>query len=301
MPSLDKIMPKKTFKKKDYRAYDMNADKVKVEMSENDNGLIKLNPTDIIRWEHKDRLDQDMGDMNDLIHSLKNNGQQTPCIVRKLSNSDKYELIAGERRWRALTSLNQKVLCTVYDVDDKKASIIQAIENEKREGLSDYAKALSFDKKIKQNILTKKDLKEQLNLSDLQISRLLSFTKIDNDVEKAIEDFHLVSARTAAEINRIVNKGENYKREIIKLADKIRSGALGSTSLEKEVSKALAVKIDKLKPVIYKKPNISVKQTGNQILMHISKDMFEQLENTDFDMSEFVEMLDEYLSDKSSK
>ncbi len=169
-------MTKKTFKKKDYRAYNMEADTLVSNHNDDKNMLKDISPKNIIRWEHKDRLPDEMGDIEDLKHSIKTNGQQTPCIVRKTSQAGIYELIAGERRWKALSELNQPAICIVQELDDKDASIIQAIENEKREGLSDYARAMSFHTKIELGILTKKDFFGLPHVSDFHISRLLSFT-----------------------------------------------------------------------------------------------------------------------------
>ena len=96
--------------------------------------------------------------LNDLVLSIKEHGVLQPLVVRKIN--DKYELVAGERRWRAaqLASL-KKVPIVLIEVDDKKALEIALVENLQREDLNPIEEAKGYAL-----------LKETFNLTQEQVS-----------------------------------------------------------------------------------------------------------------------------------
>ena len=73
-------------------------------------------------------------------------GQQIPCIVRKITDSVdfQYELIAGERRWRAAQKANVLLKVLIRNLSDNEAALVQISENSNRSALSDYAKGMSY-------------------------------------------------------------------------------------------------------------------------------------------------------------
>ena len=64
--------------------------------------IIQLPTSKIINWKYNDRPESELGNISELADNIKQIGQQQPCIVRELIAGQKYELIAGERRWRAV-------------------------------------------------------------------------------------------------------------------------------------------------------------------------------------------------------
>ena len=89
-------------------------------------------------WQPRKIFDEEA--LNDLVLSIKEHGVLQPLVVRKIN--DKYELVAGERRWRAaqLASL-KKVPIVLIEVDDKKALEIALVENLQREDLNPIEEA----------------------------------------------------------------------------------------------------------------------------------------------------------------
>lgn len=241
--NLEKIINKK----KEQKA-NINQNKDTIDNSINDidsSEIYEINPFDITRWKYKDRPNTELGDIQGLAKTIKEIGQQVPCIVRVMNNNPKkYELIAGERRWKAVETLGIKLKCIIQDIDDRTAALIQAVENEKRTDLSDFAKGTSYAEQIKNGLIEQKDLTNILGISRLQVSRLLSFSKISHNIRNAIGDLTLVSARTCAEINRLSNKGDDYINAIISLADKIKEGKVGAQKLEKTVLKIIKKESD---------------------------------------------------------
>jgi ParB family chromosome partitioning protein len=235
--NLDTILEKK---KKLKSSQTETTEKKSINNTFNLDEIYEIDPFLITRWKYKDRPTNELGDIQGLAKTISEIGQQVPCIVRPIKeNTSKYELIAGERRWKAVETLGIKLKCIIQDIDDRTAALVQAVENEKRDDLSDFAKGMSYAEKIDQGILQQKDLTNILGISRLQVSRLLSFSKVDPDIKESIDNFQQISARTCAEINRLSSKGDEYKNIIKSISDKLRNGSIGANKLEKIVSKRL--------------------------------------------------------------
>jgi ParB family chromosome partitioning protein len=72
--------------------------------------IIKIDPKSCICWEYADRQEFEMGDLNKLANDILMNGQLQPIIVREVGEN--YEIIAGQRRWRAckIAGINVKAI-----------------------------------------------------------------------------------------------------------------------------------------------------------------------------------------------
>ena len=207
------------------------------------NTIHEVDAHQITRWSGKDRPENEKDGVDNLITSFKKVGQQVPCILRPTQNKAyQYELIAGECRWLAAKALNVPLKAIIQDLDDRMAALVQAIENEQRNDLSDYAKGISYAKKISEGILTQKDLVDVLGISKQQVSRLISFSKIPQELMDAINDFRKVSARTAYELSRIGNKDQDHLNALLSLAERIKNGKMGSDSIIKNVNNLLSKK-----------------------------------------------------------
>ena len=165
--------------------------------------IISIEPSEISRWSLKDRPENELGDISELARTFKEVGQQVPCIIRPAPDKNGYELIVGERRWHAAKEAGVKLKAILKNLSDHEAGLIQAIENEQRHGLSDYAKGMSYYRMIEKGILKQKDLIDKLNMSQQQVSRLLSFSKIPPEITYALEDMTKISSRTSEEIVRL--------------------------------------------------------------------------------------------------
>ena len=197
--------------------------------------VISVSPLLIKNWDFHDRPENELGNIDELAQEFLTIGQQLPCIVREIHNLDytkayRYELIAGERRWKAAIKANIDLKIIIKNLADEEAAVIQIIENEHRKSLSDFAKGMSYAKLISHGVLNQQILTEKLNISKQQVSRLLSFSKIPKRVIDAIGAMNNVSSRTAETIKQICLKGEKYADFIIKHSDAISKG-MGSTKL----------------------------------------------------------------------
>jgi len=220
------------------------ADTLDVDIDKNINiEQVLLVPTsEIINWEFHDRPKSELGDIQALSDDLINVGQQQPCIVRPttLGSKYKYELIIGERRWRAamLADISLKVIVKP-DMSDSNAALAQAAENDNRVDLSDYAKGMSFSKLIDDKIIRQKDLIETLGKSKQYISALLSYNKIPTEVADAIGDMSKIKYFAAEKIKQLSLKSGDYKSALIEIGQKISDKGLSAAAIEKEANKVL--------------------------------------------------------------
>jgi len=219
----------------DYLTENINLD------DENALTICNIDPNNIERWQYKDRPQGELGDIDKLANEIKNMGQQQPCIVRKLENG-KYELLVGERRWLAAKKAKINLKVIIQNINDSDAALIQVAENESRLDLSDFAKGMNLFKLIQNGVIKQKDLEIKLGKSKQEISRLLSFSKIDENVFKAIKDFQKVTSRTAYEVSRISKKGGCYVSALIKISPHIREGKYGANKIIEEVNKYVSTK-----------------------------------------------------------
>lgn len=271
--------------------------------------ICQIDPNEIRNWQFHDRPESELGDIAALSKDFESIGQQQPCIVRPtpLGTTEKYELIVGERRWRAAKMAKISLNVIIKDLSDKEAALIQSAENSNRKDLSDYAKSRSYNKLIEEGILTQKDIVEKLSISKQQVSRMLSFFKIPNELVTAINDFSNVSARTASEICRLANKGDHYIQIIIKFATLIRKGDLGQEKLYNLVQKEIesqnnitpspsekfkAFSIDGKHLFTWKKNN------GNKISFNFSKDIEGLINENILNIEDITKSFAKILSEK---
>lgn len=202
------------------------------------NKVVELDPSKISRWAFKDRPENELGDIEELAQSFKEIGQQVPCIVRPSEKNNNYTLIAGERRWRAASLAGCLLKVIVKDnLTDRQAGLIQAAENTQRKDLSDYARGINFASMIESGVIQQKDLIETLQISKQQVSRLLSFRKIPEELVESFKDLSKISSRTSEEIVRLSRKGPEYIDAIKGLSEKISSGKIAGQSLGDRVFK----------------------------------------------------------------
>jgi len=243
MASIEDALNKgsKRFKPQKYRAWDNDLILQKnISSIEEENIIHEIAPSLIRNWSFHDRPETELGDIDKLSEEFKTIGQQQPCIVRLTNNDEfKYELIVGERRWRAAQKAMVPLKFIIKTIDDHDAAIIQSIENDSRKDLSDYAKGRSFSLLIEQKIIKQKDLIEKLGKSKQYISALLSYNRIPSEVSEAIGDLSKVKYHAAEKICQLSQKGDKYIKALITIAEKIRKNSISAKVIEREVNKLI--------------------------------------------------------------
>jgi len=149
-------------------------------------------PVELIeRGKFQPRRDFDQESLQELADSIAAQGVVQPIVVRKISK-DKYEIIAGERRWRASQLAgNQDIPVVIRDVDDKAAMAMGLIENIQREDLNAVEEANALHRLLDEFGLTHQQAAQAIGKSRTTITNLLRLLELNDDVKKMIENHEL--------------------------------------------------------------------------------------------------------------
>lgn len=126
--------------------------------------------------------------IEELAITIDEHGLLQPIIVRK-ADADRYEIIAGERRFRAVKSLGwSSIPAIVREMDDDTTAALALIENLQREQLSPIEEAEAYDRLLTMNGLTQGALAKSLGKSQSTIANKLRLLKLPNDVKQSLRD-----------------------------------------------------------------------------------------------------------------
>jgi ParB family chromosome partitioning protein len=153
-----------------------------------DSGARSVNPDRMVPIEHVSRNPKnprrsfDEGELQDLASSIRQHGIVQPVVVRP-RGTNQYEIIAGERRWRAaqLAGLVE-IPVIVRDVDDRTALEIAIVENVQRSDLNPLEEALGYDQLIAEHGYTQNDLGEIIGKSRSHVANSLRLLKLPEPV-----------------------------------------------------------------------------------------------------------------------
>jgi len=145
--------------------------------------------------------------LNELSESIKEQGIIQPILVRKKSE-DKYEIVAGERRWRAaqLAKIHE-VPVIVLNIDDKKSLEIAILENIQRSDLNGIEEALGYDNLVRKFAYSQETLSKILGKSRSHIANTLRLAGLPEEIKKMISDGLL----TAGHARCLVNVPDNIR------------------------------------------------------------------------------------------
>ncbi|MDP2738541.1 MAG: ParB/RepB/Spo0J family partition protein [Pseudorhodobacter sp.] len=137
--------------------------------------------------------------LEDLAASIRQRGVLQPLIVRRLPDSDSYEIVAGERRWRAAqqTQLHELPVL-VRDFDDTEVLEVAIIENIQRADLNAIEEAAGFHQLMQRFGHTQEKLAEAMSKSRSHIANLLRLLNLPEDVQALVRDGKLTAGHARA-------------------------------------------------------------------------------------------------------
>ncbi|CAA0104340.1 putative chromosome-partitioning protein ParB [Zhongshania aliphaticivorans] len=140
------------------------------------------------RGRYQPRRDMQPEALEELANSIRSQGIMQPIVVRPI-DTDRYEIIAGERRWRAsqLAGLDS-VPALIRDVPDEAAAAMALIENLQREDLNPMEEALAMVRLQKEFELTHAEIAQLVGKSRTTITNLLRLTGLREEVQKLLEN-----------------------------------------------------------------------------------------------------------------
>ena len=148
-------------------------------------GVLQNLKTSVLQpGKYQPRTSMDKEPLAELAESIKTRGVMQPILVRQISGGN-YEIIAGERRWRAAQVAGlQEVPALIREVDDDAALAMSLIENIQREDLNPLEEALGIQRLIKEFGMTHQAAGEALGSSRSAISNLLRLLSLPASVQK---------------------------------------------------------------------------------------------------------------------
>ena len=161
-----------------------NVAAVQEEAAQVDRSELQQLPVDIIqRGKYQPRRDIDPATLDELAHSIRSQGVMQPIVVRSIG-SGCYEIIAGERRWRASQQAGlDKIPAIVREVSDEAAIAMALIENIQREDLNPIEEAVALQRLQQEFQLTQQQVADAVGKSRVTISNLLRLIALPDEIK----------------------------------------------------------------------------------------------------------------------
>lgn len=215
--------------------------------------ILQVPVEDIIPNRFQPRLSFDDTSLNDLALSIKQHGIIQPLVLRR--KNDKYEIIAGERRFKAakLAGL-ASVPAVISNLDDNASAEVAIVENIQRKDLTAIEEAKSFQALLDKGYMTQDELARKMGLSQSAISNKLRLLTLDESVQEAIlsEKISERHARTLLKVpshekqKELLNKIINERLTVKQLEDEIKNMELTPNNEINVTSKPITPKEEML-------------------------------------------------------
>ena len=157
------------------------------ELIADNKNLVNLAIEILVPGKYQPRKDMSPEALEELAASIRNQGIIQPIVVRPI-NDEQFEIIAGERRWRAsqLAGLDT-VPCIIKDVPDEAAVAIALIENIQREDLNAMEEAIALQRLQDEFELTHQEVADAVGKSRTSVTNYLRLNKLESDVKTLME------------------------------------------------------------------------------------------------------------------
>ena len=182
--------------------------------SENEDRVLYVDINDIRPNSAQPRKNFDEVKLGELASSITANGVIQPLIVRESTNG--YELVAGERRWRAARMSGLRTVpCIVRNFDDRQNAIVAIIENMQREDLDPIEEALGLKSMTEKYGFTQEQVSASLGRSRTYITNSIRLLKLPEEIQQYVSSGQM----SAAHGRTIINIPDKAKQK--EIADKI--------------------------------------------------------------------------------
>lgn len=242
-----------------------------------------------IEWlkpgKYQPRKDMSQDALEDLASSIRSQGIIQPIVVRQVGE-ESFEIIAGERRWRASQLAQLDVIpCLIKDVPDEAAVAIALIENIQREDLNAMEEAIALQRLLSEFELTHQQVADAVGKSRASVTNLLRLNQLNDDVKLLLEHGDIEmgharallaldgtaqsdAARIVAAKQMTVRDTENLVRRLLEPAPEVAAKVKDPdvSSLEQRLSERFSAPVE---------INYNKKGKGNLVISYSSLDELE--------------------------
>jgi ParB family chromosome partitioning protein len=187
-------------------------------------------PVDLLqRGQYQPRVDMRQDTLDDLAASIKAQGVVQPIVVRPVQTGhtgiQHYEIVAGERRWRAAQMAGlDEIPAVVREIPDESAVAMSLIENIQRENLNPLEEAYALDRLIQGFDLTHQEAADAVGRSRASVSNLLRLLELSDKVKSLVESRQLEMGHARA-LLAVTNRTQQYDaaRQVVKSGLSVRA------------------------------------------------------------------------------
>lgn len=195
------------------------------------NELMDIDMAMVVPTEAQPRQSFKEDTIKELAESIEKNGLLQPIVVRPMANG-KYQIIAGERRYRAFKKLGRTMIpAIVRDYEDEEVDKLQLVENVQREDLNPYDEAIAYLKLKEKYGLKQDDIAKAVGKSRPYISNMTRLLSLEDEILEMLKNGEI----TVSHAKLILSL--DTKEERLKLAHKIKDAGLTVRHTEERTRK----------------------------------------------------------------
>jgi ParB family chromosome partitioning protein len=240
-----------------------------------ESGVLQVHVEDIIPNRFQPRLTFDEQGLKELADSIREHGIIQPLVLRKLG--DKFEIIAGERRYKAAQIAGlTTVPAVIANIDDNKSAEVALVENVQRRDLTAIEEARSYKNLLDKGYLTQEQLAKRMGLSQPAIANKLRLLNLDEEVQQALLEERI---------------SERHARTLLSLQDKAAQREwLHRVINERLTVRQLDLELKKIKSVTNSSDLIIVgeeEESGGEVPLVTGTPSLEEIKANAMDLTDF--------------
>ena len=249
-----------------------------ITLDSKDSDSLKNIPVDLLqRGKYQPRVDIRQDTLQQLAESIRSQGVIQPIVVRPIKNSSgsntRYEIIAGERRWRASQMAGKhEVPAIIRDIENVDAIAIALIENIQRENLNPLEEAKALSRLIAEFDITHKQAADVVGRSRVAVSNLLRLLDLSDEVKPMVEARQLEMGHARALLS-LENPSQQLSvaRDIIKRGLSVRATEKLIRGLANHKLKLSDTKTQRDSNIKHLEKDISDKLGAKTLIIHTAK------------------------------
>ena len=189
---------------------------------EEGNLATKIQIHKIKRNRHQPRKIFNEDEIQQLAESIRQNGQIAPIVVRKMEDS--FELIVGERRWRASQLLKKDTInAVIIEADEKTSAVLSIVENVQREDLNSMEEAESLERLINEFSMSHEDVAKYISKSRAHVTNIIRLNDLSIFVKDQLRQNHISMGHARAVITLPHDQQSKIIREAIQKKLSVRA------------------------------------------------------------------------------